>query len=82
MLGGIFITPAVVLAGAEGPPAGLSDQSFASWRDRTRPQAAERCFETAHRLPTFWDGVMAARQEDKPIALCRGKIVAIAASAQ
>ena len=69
MLRGLFVTLAVALAGAEGPPAGLSDKTFASWRDRIRPKAAERCFETVHWLPTFWDGVMTAQKEDRPILL-------------
>jgi hypothetical protein len=69
MLRGLFVTLAVALAAAEGPPAGLNDQTFASWRDRIRPRAAERCFETVRWLPTLWDGVMAAQRQDKPILL-------------
>ena len=69
MLRGLFVTLVVALAGADGPPAGLNDQTFASWRDRIRPQAAERCFETVPWLPTFWDGVMTAQKEDRPILL-------------
>jgi hypothetical protein len=59
----------VALASAERPPAELNDKTFAAWRDRIRPKAAERCFETVHWLPTFWDGVMTAQKEDKPIPL-------------
>ena len=69
MLSGLFVTLVVALAGAGGPPAELNDQTFASWRDRIRPEAAERCFETVHWLPTFWDGVMTAQTEEKPILL-------------
>ena len=69
MFRGLFVTLVVVLAGAEGPPEELNDKTFASWRDRIRPKVAERCFETVHWLPTFWDGVMTAQKEDKPILL-------------
>ena len=68
MLRGLFATLAVALAAA-APPAELNDKTFASWRDRIRPKAEERCFETVNWLPTFWDGVMAAQKEDKPILL-------------
>ena len=47
----------------------MNDKTFASWRDRIRPKAAELCFETVHWLPTFWDGVLTAQKEDKPILL-------------
>jgi hypothetical protein len=69
MLRGLFVSLVVALAGAEGPPAELSDTTFASWCERIRPKAAERCFETVHWLPTFWDAVMTAQEEDKPILL-------------
>ena len=69
MFRGLFVTLAVALAGAEGPSVELNDQTFASWRDHIRPKVAERCFETVHWLPTFWDGVMTAQKEDKPILL-------------
>ncbi len=66
---GLFVTLIVALAGAEGLPAELNDNTFTLWRDRIRPKTAERCFETVHWLPTFWDGVMTAQKEDKPILL-------------
>ena len=69
MLRGLFATLAVALVAAEGPPAELNDKTFASWRDRIRPKAQELCFESVRWLPTFWDGVMAAQKEDKPILL-------------
>ena len=69
MVRGLFVSLAVALAGGEGPPAELNDQTFASWRDRIHPKKAERCFETVHWLPTFWDGVMTAQKEDRPILL-------------
>jgi len=69
MLGALFVTLVVALGDAEGPPVELNAKTFASWRDRIRPQAAERCFETVQWLPTFWDGVMTAQKEDKPILL-------------
>jgi hypothetical protein len=69
MFRGLLVTLLVALTGVEGPLVELNDKSFDSWRDRIRPKAAERCFETVHWLPTFWDGVMTAQKEDKPILL-------------
>lgn len=69
MLRGLFVTLVVALMGAEGPPEELNDKTFSLWRDHIRPKAAERCFETVHWLPTFWDAVMTAQKEDKPILL-------------
>lgn len=66
---GLFVAWVVALGADEGPPAELSDKTFAAWRDRIRPKAEERSFETVHWLPTFWDGVMTAQKEDKPILL-------------
>jgi len=69
MLRGLFAMLVVALAAADGPPVELNDKTSAAWRDRIRPKAPERCFETVHWLPTFWDGVMTAQKEDKPILL-------------
>ena len=69
MLRCLFATFVITLAGADGPPAGLTDKTFTSWRDRIRAKPAEQCYETVHWLPTFWDGVMTAQKEDKPILL-------------
>jgi hypothetical protein len=69
MFRGLCVSWVVALAGAAGPPAGLNDQTFAAWRDRIRPRAVERSFATVPWLPTFWDGVMTAQKEDKPILL-------------
>jgi hypothetical protein len=69
MLRCLFVTLVVALAGAEVAPVELNDKTFASWRDRIRSKAAERCYETVHWLPTFWDGVMTGQKEDKPILL-------------
>ena len=55
MLRGLFITLVVALAGVGGPLEELNDNAFAAWRDRIRPQEAERCYETVHWLPAFWD---------------------------
>jgi hypothetical protein len=69
MLRGLFATLVVAMAAAAGTSAELNDTTFAAWRDRIRPTAQEQCFETVHWLPTFWDGVMTAQKEDKPILL-------------
>ena len=68
MLRSLFVLLVVVLAGADRP-AELNDKTFTSWRDRIRPKNAEQCYVAVHWLPTFWDGVMTAQKEDKPILL-------------
>jgi hypothetical protein len=69
MLRGLFGSLVVVFAVAAEPSAELNDATFAKWRDRIRPKTEEKCFETVHWLPTFWDGVIAAQKQDKPILL-------------
>lgn len=66
---GLFALLVVVPVAAAQQPAELNDRTFAQWRDRIRPKAAELCFETVHWLPTLWDGVIAAQKQDKPILL-------------
>jgi hypothetical protein len=53
----------------DSPPTQLNDKTLAKWRDFIRPSADELCFETAEWLPTFWEGVIAGQQQDKPILL-------------
>ena len=69
MLRGLFGSLAVVLLVAAEPTAELNDKTFAQWRDRIRPKTEEKCFETVHWLPTFWEAVIAAQKQDKPILL-------------
>jgi hypothetical protein len=59
----------LVLAAAAVPPPELSDQTYATWRDRIRPTAAERCFETVPWRTALWDAVVEAQSRDKPILL-------------
>jgi len=51
------------------PPTELNDATFARWGDWIRPKPTEVCFETVNWLPAFWDGVIAAQKQDKPILL-------------
>ncbi len=69
MFRGLIGSLVVVLAAAAPPHAELNDQTLAEWRDRIRPKSAELCFVTVPWLPTLWDGVIAAQQQDKPILL-------------
>jgi hypothetical protein len=69
MLRGLLGSMVVVLAVGGQPPAELNDDTFTRWRDQIRPKSDEMCFETVHWLPTFWDGVIAAQKQDKPILL-------------
>ena len=54
---------------AVDPPGGLAGKTVADWRDLIKPKSADVCFKTVNWLPTFWDGVMTAQKEDKPILL-------------
>jgi hypothetical protein len=54
---------------AADPPAELTDKTLAQWRDRIRPKADDLCYQTVDWLPTFWDGVVAAQEADRPILL-------------
>jgi hypothetical protein len=59
----------LALTAAAGPLAELNDKTFAQWRDSIRPKSAELCFITVDWLPTFWEGVIKAQEQDKPILL-------------
>ena len=69
LLGTFALVVAVAVQPAAQPPAELNDDTFAQWRDRIRPKSEELCFATVDWLPTFWEGVMAAQEQDKPILL-------------
>lgn len=69
MFRGLFVLTAFAAIAAGGPSEELSDKTFAAWRDRIRPKAAGEPSEAVSWLPTFWDGVMTAQKEDKPILL-------------
>jgi len=47
----------------------LNDKTFDKWRDRIRPTNEDVCYKTVDWLPTFWDGVIAAQNDEKPILL-------------
>lgn len=54
---------------SQAPAVELNDNNLAQWRDRIRPKTEEVCYKTVDWLPTFWDGVIRAQKEDKPILL-------------
>jgi hypothetical protein len=60
---------ALMLAAAAGPPAELTDRTYDQWRDHVRPKAKELCFCTVPWRSTFWDAVVEAQKQDKPILL-------------
>jgi hypothetical protein len=47
----------------------LSDSTYSKWRDHILPKADELAFERIPWKFSFWDGVIAAQKEDKPILL-------------
>ena len=63
-----LLGPLLLLAVA-APPAELNDQTYTQWRDHIRPKGEELCFETVPWLPTYWDAVIEAQRQDKPILL-------------
>lgn len=69
MLRAVVAMLVVALPVPADPPAELNDKTFAEWRDRIRPTAAERSVETIDWHPTLWDGLMVAQKEDKPILM-------------
>lgn len=69
MLRTLFCLLAFVLLSADGLAEELNEKTFAVLRDRIRPKTAEVCYQTVDWLPTFWDGVIVAQKEDKPILL-------------
>lgn len=66
---GLCVALIAVLAAVGSSAAELNDKNYAQWCDRIRPKPAERAIETIPWLPTFWEGVIAAQKEDKPILL-------------
>jgi hypothetical protein len=69
MLRIIFSSCVAMLIGVAGQPVELNDTTFAKYRDLIRPKSDELCFETVPWLPTFWEGVIAAQKQDRPILL-------------
>ena len=59
----------LVLMATANPPAELTDQTYDQWRDHIRPTAVEKCFELVSWRTTFWDAVLEAQKQDKPILL-------------
>ncbi|HTF89671.1 MAG TPA: hypothetical protein VK843_14750 [Planctomycetota bacterium] len=47
----------------------LTESNFAQWRDTIRPKASELTFEDCDWKPTFWEAVVQAQAQGKPILL-------------
>ena len=72
MLRVLFVTAVFGLAAGRAvadPPGELNEKTLPAWSDLIRPKTDDVCFKTVNWLPTFWDGVMTAQKEDKPILL-------------
>lgn len=48
-------------------PPELNDQTYAKWRDLIRPKSEELSWEQIPWRSTFWDAVVEAQQDDKPL---------------
>ena len=71
---GITLTIALLLAQNAVGQASYTSQVRGTVTDQTgvhefRPKTDDVCFKDLNWLPTFWDGVMTAQKEDKPILL-------------
>lgn len=64
-----LVTWGLALLAAAASGEDLTDKTYVEWRDRIRPKKEERAIETIAWHATFWDGVIAAQKEDKPILL-------------
>ena len=58
----------IVLAGFAAPPE-LNDRTYAHWRDHIRPKPEELSWQAVPWQATFWDAVVEAQRQDKPILL-------------
>ncbi len=47
----------------------LTDESYDKWRDHVVPKAEELRWRAVGWQPTFWDAVVKAQKEEKPILL-------------
>lgn len=65
----VFVGLPAAGATAADPPRELSDKTLPDWRELIRPKTDDVCYKTVDWLPTFWEGVMTAQKEDKPILL-------------
>ena len=61
------ILGALVLLAAPPSPAGLSDRTYTRWRDHIRPRPEELAWQTVPWRSTFWDAVVEAQRQDRPI---------------
>ena len=61
----LFTILAFTLAAAAPPE--LNDQTYAKWRDHIRPSAEELSWQSIPWRSTFWDAVVEAQRQQKPI---------------
>jgi hypothetical protein len=59
----------VLGAAPPAPPPELNDRTYAQWRDHIRPSAAELSWQKVPWRATFWDAVLEAQRQEKPILL-------------
>ncbi len=58
----------VILTVPTSPPE-LTDQTYTQWRDYIRPKPEELSWQTVPWHSTFWNAVIEAQQQEKPILL-------------
>jgi hypothetical protein len=61
----------LVLVPGAAPPVAveLNDQNWTHWRDDIRPKSAELSWQKVPWRANFWDAVLEAQRQDKPILL-------------
>jgi hypothetical protein len=59
----------LVLGAAPAVPHELNDRTYTLWRDHIRPKPAELSWQKIPWRSTFWDAVLEAQRQEKPILL-------------
>ena len=60
---------ALVLLVAPPSPPELSERTYQQWRDHIRPKAEELGWQEIPWRSTFWDAVVEAQRDEKPILM-------------
>ena len=65
MIRSLFVALLILTVGAAAPE--LNDHTYIRWRDHIRPSSEDLSWQSIPWRSTFWDAVIAAQQQEKPI---------------
>jgi hypothetical protein len=65
----VSLLSALLLAAAPPAPPELNDRTFTHWRGHIRPKPAELSWQKIPWRTTFYDAVLEAQRQEKPILL-------------